>query len=146
MTTSREALTANQTITCTITSLTSTSKRQSTAIDNTANLYFDAGVSVIVRTNASGGSASGVVNVYAYGWWSSHWPIPTKRGGKLHFAQFTYSSGASGAKNAWKPRGRLRQWLVLGSIQRVGKGRNPRIAGKTGHPGHKEVTESAEVK
>jgi hypothetical protein len=73
--------TNGQSITCTITSLTNTSKRQSTAIDNTSNLYLDALVSVQVKTASSATSATGVVNVYAYG---------TVDNGT------TYSDGASG--------------------------------------------------
>jgi hypothetical protein len=57
----------NQTITCTITSLTNTSQRQSTAIDNTTNLFLDALVQVKIKTNASSTSATGFVVVYAYG-------------------------------------------------------------------------------
>lgn len=54
-------------ITCTITSLTNTSQRQSTAVDNTTNLYLDALVQVKVKTNAAGTSATGFIVVYAYG-------------------------------------------------------------------------------
>ena len=57
----------NQAITCTITSLANNAQRSSLAIDNTTNLYLDALVSVKVKTNAAGTSASGAVNVYAYG-------------------------------------------------------------------------------
>ncbi len=59
--------TSNQSITCTITSLANNGQRQSTAIDNTSNVFFDALVFVKVKSNASGTSASGTVNVYAYG-------------------------------------------------------------------------------
>jgi hypothetical protein len=59
--------TNNQAITCTITSLTNNSMRQSTAIDNTTNLFLDALVQVKIKTNASGTSGSGYVAIYAYG-------------------------------------------------------------------------------
>ncbi len=59
--------TNNQAITCTFTSLASNGQRQSTAIDNTSNTFIDALVFVTVKTNASGTSATGYVNVYAYG-------------------------------------------------------------------------------
>src|SRR5581483_10252067 len=59
--------TSNQAITCTITSLANNGQRQSTAVDNSTNLYLDALAVVKVKTNAAGTSASGVVNVYAYG-------------------------------------------------------------------------------
>jgi hypothetical protein len=57
----------NQSITCTITSLTNNSARSSAAIDNTTNLYLDALVSVKVKTAGSSTSAAGAVNIYAYG-------------------------------------------------------------------------------
>jgi hypothetical protein len=57
----------NQSITCTITSLANNGQRSSAAIDNTSNLYLNALVQVIVKSNASGTSATGYVNVYAYG-------------------------------------------------------------------------------
>ncbi len=59
--------TSNQTITCTITSLTNTSARASTALDNTSNLFLDVAVFCKVKSNASGTNAVGYVNVYAYG-------------------------------------------------------------------------------
>ena len=70
-----------QTITCTLASLANNGQRQSTAIDNTSNLFLDALVEVSIKSNASGTSASGYVNVYAYG---------TVDGGT------TYSDGATG--------------------------------------------------
>lgn len=71
----------NQSITCTFTSLTNTSQRQSTAIDNTSNDFLDALVFVKVKSGGSSTSATGTVNVYAYG---------TADGGT------TYSDGAVG--------------------------------------------------
>jgi hypothetical protein len=59
--------TNNQSIACTITSLANNGQRQSTAIDNTGNTFIEALVFVTVKSNASGTSASGYVNVYAYG-------------------------------------------------------------------------------
>lgn len=59
--------TSNQSITCTITSLANNGQRQSTAIDNTSNLFLDALVQVKVKANSSGTSATGYVAVYAYG-------------------------------------------------------------------------------
>lgn len=59
--------TQNQSITCTITSLTTGSSRQSTAIDNTTNLYLDSLVSIIVKSGASSTATTGTVVVYAAG-------------------------------------------------------------------------------
>jgi len=73
--------TNNQTITCTFTSLTNNSQRQSTAIDNTSNVFLDALVQIKIKSNASGTAATGAVNVYAYG---------TSDGGT------DYSDGATG--------------------------------------------------
>ena len=58
--------TSNQTITCSLASLTNNSQRQSTAIDNTTNLFLDALVLVKVKTGSSGTSSSGTINIYAY--------------------------------------------------------------------------------
>jgi hypothetical protein len=57
---------SGQSITCTFTSLTTGSARQSTAVDNSTNLFFDALVSVKVKTGASSTLATGYVSVYAY--------------------------------------------------------------------------------
>jgi hypothetical protein len=78
--------TSNQAITCTITSLGSTSARQSTAVDNSTNLYLDALVFVTVKTSASALGAGPYVNVYAYG---------TADGGT------TYTDGATGSDAAY---------------------------------------------
>ena len=67
MTISQELLNNNQSITVSLASLASGSYQQSAALDNTSNLYFDAGVMLAVKTGASGVSATGTVNVYAYG-------------------------------------------------------------------------------
>lgn len=57
----------NQAITCTITSLGNNGQQQSTAIDNTVNLFLDAEVQAKIKTNAAGTNATGIVNIYAYG-------------------------------------------------------------------------------
>lgn len=59
--------TSNQGITITLASLTNTSSRSSAAIDNTTNLFLDALVQLKVKSGAAGTSATGVVNIYAYG-------------------------------------------------------------------------------
>lgn len=86
MTSTKEAFGSNnQSITCSLASLASASARQSTAVDNTSNLYLDALVSLKVKSGASGVSSSGYVAVYAYG---------TVDGGA------TYSDGATGTDGA----------------------------------------------
>ncbi len=69
----------NQAITITLTSLANNAQRQSTAIDNTANLFLDALVFLKIKSGAASGT--GYFNVYAYG---------TSDGGT------TYSDGATG--------------------------------------------------
>jgi hypothetical protein len=59
--------TSNQAITCTFTSLASLGQRSSLAVDNSTNLFLDVLVSVKVKSNASGTSSTGSVNVYAAG-------------------------------------------------------------------------------
>lgn len=76
---------SNQSITCTLASLTNGSARASTVIDNTTNLYLDALVQIKVKTGASGTSTSGYINVYAYA---------TADGGT------TYTDGATGSDAA----------------------------------------------
>lgn len=71
----------NQAITCTLASLANSAARASTAIDNTSNLFLDALVELKVKSNASGTSATGSVEIYAYG---------TSDGGT------TYTEGATG--------------------------------------------------
>lgn len=58
--------TNGQTFTVTLASLASGSARQSTVIDNSSNLYQDALVLLKIKSGASGVSATGVVNVYAF--------------------------------------------------------------------------------
>jgi hypothetical protein len=58
---------SNQAISCTFTSLVNNACRGGAAINNTAALFLDALVQVIVKAGASGTSATGYVNIYAYG-------------------------------------------------------------------------------
>lgn len=74
--------TSNQAITCTFTSLTNGSYRQSTVIDNSSNLFLDALVMVKAKSASSSTSATGYVAIYGYG---------TADGGT------TYDGGASGS-------------------------------------------------
>lgn len=93
--------TTNQSITITITSLGSTSLRESTAVSNTTNLFMDVKVQVKAKTNATGTSSTGTVNVFAYA---------TADG-------TTYSGGASGTDAAYT--GNTGQLIFLGSIPAV---------------------------
>ena len=61
------AYAANASITITLTSLGSAAYRESTAIDNTSNLYLDALVGGITQIGAVG--ADGQIEIYAYGSW-----------------------------------------------------------------------------
>ena len=94
--------TTNQSITCTITSLGSGSARESTAVVNTANLFMDVKLQVKVKTNAAGTSATGAVNIFAYG---------TADDGT------TYSGGATGTDAAYTAN--KDQLIFLGSIPAV---------------------------
>ena len=67
MATINELLNNNNSLTITLASLANTSARQSTAIDNTTNQDLDAGVMVKIKTAAASTSATGYVNVYAFG-------------------------------------------------------------------------------
>ena len=53
-------------ITCSLASLTNTSARASTVVDNTSNEFFDALVSLQVKSGASATTTTGHVDVYAY--------------------------------------------------------------------------------
>jgi hypothetical protein len=77
--------TSNQAITCTITSLGNTDQRQSTAVDNTSNLWLDALVFIQVKSASSSTSATGSVNLYAYG---------TADGGTLYTDTATGTDGS----------------------------------------------------
>lgn len=57
----------NQAITCTLASLANNGQRSALAIDFTATLFIDALVQIQIKSGASGVSATGYVNVYAYG-------------------------------------------------------------------------------
>ncbi len=91
--------TSNQTITITITSLTTGSFRQSTVVDNTSNLFTNALVHVKVKSNASGTSATGYCDVYAFG---------TADGGT------TYAGGAGASDAAYT--GQLSALVRIGRI------------------------------
>ena len=76
---------SGQSITCTFTSLTNNSARQSTVVDNTSNLFLDALLFIKVKAGAASTSSTGFVAVYAYG---------TVDGGT------SYSDGASGSDSS----------------------------------------------
>lgn len=63
--------TNNQAITCSLapggTGLANNGARESTAIDNTTDKFLDALVQLKIKTGASGVTATGYINVYAYG-------------------------------------------------------------------------------
>lgn len=58
--------TNGQTITLTLASLANNSARQSTVVDNSANLYLDALVQLKIKTGASGVASTGYINIYAF--------------------------------------------------------------------------------
>lgn len=93
--------TTNQTITITITSLGSTSLRESTVVSNTTNLFMDVKIQLTAKTNAAGTSATGAINVFAYA---------TANGS-------TYSGGATGSDAAFTAN--KDQLVYLGSIPAV---------------------------
>ncbi len=93
--------TANQAITCTMTSLASAAYRQSTVIDNSSNLFQDVLITVKAKANASGTSATGKVVVYAYG---------SSDGS-------SYDGSASGTDGSYSiPTGGSINLVVLGSL------------------------------
>ena len=94
--------TSNQALTITVASLGSASQRQSTAIDNTTNLFMDAKVSVKIKTNAAGTAATGVVNVFAFA---------SADGGT------TYSGGAGASDAAFS--GNKDSLIYLGSVPAI---------------------------
>ena len=71
----------NQSITITLVSLANAAQRQSTALDNTSDLFLDALVFLKIKSAGSGPAAGSFANVYVYG---------TADGGT------TYSDGATG--------------------------------------------------
>lgn len=76
---------SGQAVTITLTSLGNNNAQQSAAVDNSANQFLDALVSVVIAPAGSGVASTGFVAVYAYG---------TVDGGT------TYSAGCSGS-DAW---------------------------------------------
>lgn len=97
--------TSAQALTITIASLANASLRQSTYVDNATNLFLNALLTVSIRTNASGTSSTGYVNVYAYG---------TADGGTL------YNGGASGSDAAYSAE--KTNLKYLGTISAVANG------------------------
>lgn len=93
--------TANQPITVTLASLANAAGRASAVIDNTTTLALDALVSLAVKTNAAGVSATGYVAVYAYG---------TVDG-------TTYTDGATGTDAAFTPSASGANLRLIGTIQ-----------------------------
>lgn len=59
--------TSNQALTLGIASLTNGGGRQSTAVDNTSNLFADVLLMIKSRTGSSGTSSNGYMLIYAYG-------------------------------------------------------------------------------
>lgn len=95
-----------QAITLTLASLANAAYRQSTAVDNTSNLFLDVLVALKIKTNAAGTSATGYLNVYAYG---------TADGGT------TYTDGATGTDGAMTPTSPTNLKLI-GVINAVANG------------------------
>lgn len=73
-------------MTITLASLANAASRESTVADNTSDLFMDVKLTVQVKTNAAGTSATGSVNVFAY--------ASADNGA-------TYSGGATGANAAY---------------------------------------------
>ena len=93
--------TSNQSITCTITSLTNNSYRQSTVVDNGTNLFSDVLVTVKAKGNSTGVSSTGKVIIYAYG---------TADG-------TSYDGGASGTDGSYSiPTGGSINLALLGTL------------------------------
>ena len=66
----KQAFNTAATFTCTLASLANSTAgvgRQSTVIDNSANLFMDAIVTIKIKTGASGTAANGFISVYAFG-------------------------------------------------------------------------------
>ena len=91
---------AGTAITLTLTSLTNGSWRQSTAVDNTSNLYIDALVGGSVQTGTSP-TAESTIDIYAYGQYD---------------ASGEYTGGASGSDSAFTPGGDEGQLKWITSI------------------------------
>lgn len=58
--------TSNQAIACTITSLANNGQRQSTAVDNTSNLFLEVLIAGKIKSGGSGTAATGTAVIYAY--------------------------------------------------------------------------------
>jgi hypothetical protein len=58
---------SGQTITCTLASLANNGQRSALAVDNTSDLAVDVLVQMKIKSGVSGVSATGFVNIYAYG-------------------------------------------------------------------------------
>lgn len=63
----KEAFGTSTGMTCTLASLATASARESTAVDNTTNLYLDALVYLAVKLQTGTPGSDKCVNVYAYG-------------------------------------------------------------------------------
>lgn len=66
MSTTKIAYSSKANLTITLASLSNGSARESTAIDNTSNLYDDALVAGFIKAGGSGTSATGYLNIFAY--------------------------------------------------------------------------------
>lgn len=95
--------TTAQSITLTLTSITNSSLQQSTAVDNTSNLFMDVKVAVRIKTASASTSATGAVNVFAYGTADTTTPV--------------YSGGASGTNGSYTAN--KDNLIYLGSIAAV---------------------------
>lgn len=63
----KELIGSDSTLTCTLASLGSGSSRESTAVDNSSDLFLDVLMQLQIKSGASGTATTGYVNVYAYG-------------------------------------------------------------------------------
>jgi len=63
----KELIGSDSTFTCTLASLGSGSSRESTAVNNTSDLFLDVLVQLQIKSGASGTATTGYVNIYAYG-------------------------------------------------------------------------------
>ena len=90
-------------ITCTLTSLADTAGRQSTAIDNSANLFDDA--LVRIKTNGQAGG-TGILEVYAY----------------AAVGDTIYSDSATGSDAAFTAAGRKNSPIVGGVLLNAATG------------------------
>jgi len=89
--------TSGQTLTISMAGVVANAGRESTAVDNSTNKWVDAQLVVKIKTGGSGTSATGMVNIYAYG---------SVDGGS------TYSGNATGTDGACTPT----NMVQIGSI------------------------------